>query len=382
LQKRAAEQTNRAPTAQSGKTGVGSSSTHVRQTRAPQKDVSSAREVTSIDISELTSPAPAKSQGRPKKNSEDSDTTHVITPEEAESLSAQESISDKEPSIVLDDAEQGPVGPDDATILATPSRLNATASDRSLRTSSGGDTSFTTVDGSGRTSPSIFHDEPAPHSAWTQWVSIGLITVLLALCGIAVWRFARPASANELYGEIEAAIDLNDPSTLLANRGAVEEFMERFPNDQRIDAVRAAADEIETQSLLRAVRRRARTQGRENLPPMEQAILDCMDAMEISGFEAGEKLQAFVAVFGVQPDLTAQQKTLLALGEELLADVRARGSIGDNPNAELLFAEMNWARDNLSPAARDNFYRGIVELYENKSWADSAVSIARKRLEE
>lgn len=67
---------------------------------------------------------------------------------------------------------------------------------------------------------------------------------LLASLGLGAWML-RPTSASRLYAEIMTRVDSGDENEVVAAQADIEEFLTRFPQDERASEVRALANDAE-----------------------------------------------------------------------------------------------------------------------------------------
>ena len=334
-------------------------------------DAASATEMTSIDLESLKEVDPEIG----KFTSQDANQTRVAGP------SAYAPHSSDFHSAIL--PTQPPVaGPNDQTRVATPSAAeddfeeNPSSAERVV-----GKTRFTEVEEEDRirsTSAGIYVSE---QSSWPQWISIALMSVLLLGCLIAVWIYAQPQSADQLFAQVEEGVASNDDSTLLALRPVIDEIEERFPEDLRLKNLDPTRKEIELILLSRTIARQARERfGTSNLDAIEQAFWDCLQARNQNAAMAKTKLQALLAIYGANDQLTPHQSKIINMAKFLEEQLREQREEPVNAAAEQLQQTMLWISTTLPMKLRPNAYRGIVELYEGKPWAAPFVEQAKKSL--
>lgn len=282
-----------------------------------------------------------------------------------------------EKSLDFDFADQI-AGPEEATQVATPSKLESRFPTSTGGTQAAGRTRYTTVDESGPSLTTVLDTHPDPPSAVGQWVSIGLLTLALLGCLYGLYRTTRPPSADELFAVVEQAYDSQAPEAMFAAEGAALAFQERFPEDDRNSINQEVLAEIDRLSVVRSLQRTARRKGRDELEPIEQAYLDCLDAQTISTRSAFTKFRAFLSVYATLPELSPAHEKLVRSAEQALREVEQQGLDSKNAAAEQLERQMEWAIKSLPTAARQKFLLGIVELYEEKEWAASVVARAKE----
>jgi hypothetical protein len=192
----------------------------------------------------------------------------------------------------------------------------------------------------------------------------------------------RPQSADSLYAEVMVAVDSGDDSQLLQARDLIDEFLERFPQDERGNEMQAISDETDLTRLARNLQRRASREGGTNqLNAIEQGFLDCVKLMSQDSAQAQQKLAAFVAVFGSLEDLPPNEKRLVSLAEFALRS-GARPKDDVVPAAALqLQSLIQSAESSLSGASLRACYQNLLTLYGDKMWAAEQMDRIRQKLE-
>lgn len=217
--------------------------------------------------------------------------------------------------------------------------------------------------------------------AWIQHASLaGMAALLLLSLGFGWWML-QPRSADGVYKSVMAAVDSGDEGQFLLARGDVEEFLERFPDDERQSELVSIRDEIELARRTRILRRRAaRSGGGQELSIVEQGFLDCMLARENDANGWIEKMQAFLKVFAVNEGLDRGDQRLV----DLIAFAFEAGQPArrDVSPAKLQLEEMvKQAEAKLEGSSLERFYEDLLLLYGKKSWASEQVSRIKKKLE-
>ena len=128
---------------------------------------------------------------------------------------------------------------------------------------------------------------------------IGLSTVLVLLLGALFWALTLQPSADQLYGEIAKAIEAGENPTVVEEELKV--FIERFPEDERVNDVQKQLDSIAARRLPRRLNRRLQFGGTGELSDAEREFLR---ALRISETEPGEALDLMAALIDVYQDST------------------------------------------------------------------------------
>jgi serine/threonine-protein kinase len=223
------------------------------------------------------------------------------------------------------------------------------------------------------------HDDPVPSHKW--WSVLGLIGLLIACVG-SIGYFLRPASAEKLYMAISAAVDSGSEDALLDAEPFIDEFQSRFSEDARVEEIKALKSEIEQQRAERRLLRQARAAvDGTDMDPIEQAFLDCRKLENEQPDRALEKWKAFLVVFGQSEHLSDQQKLLLAIAEKSRERLAELSQVQDSKIKSKLQTEIDTADAKLRGAAREAYFRSIVELYQDDAWAADLVERARREIE-
>lgn len=216
---------------------------------------------------------------------------------------------------------------------------------------------------------------------WLHYGSIaGMIGLLLASLGLA-WYLLQPPSADHMYEEIMAAVESGDDSAVLQAGGTVDEFLRRFPGDERAAELNVLADQAELVRWTRILQRRAaRPGGNEEMTAVEQAFLDSMRTLSQDPELARRKLAAMLKVFGPIENLPRDERKLVNLAERALhsgAPVQA-----DQPHAAAVQLEkvIASAEESMPSERLDGFYRNLLLLYNDKPWAEEQMERIRAKV--
>lgn len=221
-----------------------------------------------------------------------------------------------------------------------------------------------------------------PHVDWLHYGSIaGMIALLLGSIGLG-WWLLQPRSADRLYADISAAAASGDDSQLLEASGLVDEFLKRFPSDERSAELQALSDEMELARRTRILQRRAsRAGGVENLSAIEQAFLAGVMLLGEDAERAQQKLAAFVQVFGNVENLPRDEQKLVDLAEYALR-VGATNVNNEVPEATVQLQKLIEAAEATMPADRLRaFYQDLLSLYGDMPWAKLQMERIRQKME-
>lgn len=239
---------------------------------------------------------------------------------------------------------------------------------------------FTEVDESHRRRSSIFVTDPEPTSTWSHWLGISVLLAALIICLGTIYWMSRPRSANDLYQQIMAAMESENDEQIANVEPVAEQFCHLYSEDSRVPEVEAILAEIDSMRLVRQLQRRARRSGSDQLDPVEQAYLECIRAEGLNAEIAKRKLSAFITVFSGNEKLTNKQRQFLILANKTLKQLNDRPALNKNMSIDTIEKQMSWAEANLAPFARAEWFRSLIELFEDKSWAKDLIAIAKLKL--
>lgn len=234
---------------------------------------------------------------------------------------------------------------------------------------------YTPVDGDA--TPRREPEEPAtPGTDWLQYASIAALLGLLVICIALGVYLVQPRDASSVYRSVMEAANSGDDSQLLAAKGDIDEFLDRFPNDSRVGEVKLLSNEVDLTRWTRILKRRAALAGgQDNLSVIEQGFLECLDARSENSHIAEEKLQAFLDVCQASADSRDAQR-LQELAQFAL-DTLHHQAVESSPAALELEALIREARSNLKPHQLEAFTNSIIRLYGDKPWAAAQIQQLR-----
>jgi hypothetical protein len=240
-------------------------------------------------------------------------------------------------------------------------------------------THFTTFDEAARQRATSLSD-PEEHAPW--WLKIAPLLAAGALIMSGIWYFSRPLSGDVLYRRVMDVAREGESSDLVSIEDDIEEFLQRFPTDDRAEEVRALHEELDLYRLQRQYERRGRLHGgRDTLGPIERAYVEATQLAVANPQAAILKLQALLNVFSGEAPSHSDARCL-KLAREQLEQLQATAEVESAAELAVIQQRLDAAealsRDDPEPAAA--IRRGIVELYADKPWAEPAVARARAAL--
>lgn len=265
---------------------------------------------------------------------------------------------------------------------ADTNRSQSSATSASMVTS-GGPSHYTPVSESDTRSYTIVSspNEQSEGWDWTQIASIvGMIVALVGSIGLLWWKL-QPQSADELYDSIISAVESGDDSQLLAASDHLDEFLHRFPNDERSSDIKSLKDEADLVRRVKLLQRKAaRSGGVNELSAAEQAFLDAITTRN-DDFQLGqEKLGAMISLFSI--DTKGPSETRLVELAQYAKNAGNAVNLTKDPVAKAQLEELiRTAESAMSAENLNRFYKNTLLLYSDKPWARDQIARIRKRME-
>ncbi|HEX4144581.1 MAG TPA: serine/threonine-protein kinase [Pirellulales bacterium] len=232
-------------------------------------------------------------------------------------------------------------------------------------------------------------EEPAAEAPWyhevwstvTAWQTLAIVAALAAIGGL-VWQAVKPPSAEQLYAEIEKTIDPAAPNSLLVAQPLLQNFLDRFPDDARVDAVGQQLQDAKELREHKQLELKNRQLNRTSIgrSPVERAYREALFYKIPDPDTALARFQALLDLYGHDPGADDNEWVRLAraevarLGNQLAEDHRQDLATIE---AQLASAEAQRTSD---LAASEKTWHAIVTLYGDKPWAAQVVAQARQAL--
>ena len=295
--------------------------------------------------------------------------TRVAEDYVAELASAEQvKISRKTPTLGIESSSRSHESDEDLSIAIAP-----------REPASPGPNLFVTVEEEERQRERDRRRERGPVAAQIALLTASLIGVIAAAA-----YFMQPPSADKLYGRIQAlAIDEN-PDRLLDAAADIQDFLARFPEDERAGLLRKYQEEIELLRLERRFARRSRQLTRDpNLLPIERDYIEAINQIGADPRRTEEELRALVMLYtgaGIQDERVLQ---VLEVARRQLA--RLAQQARDQAPGYLAVIDRSLKRAQAlkvkDPQEARQIWRSIITLYEDKPWAAERVREAQDELE-
>jgi len=309
--------------------------------------------------------------------------------------------------LTIDARESFPDQPTDPTLLARPQTMSDVKLDVNLEASrapltsesqgtsesqfssgpgtevtNGGGTHFTAVGDKANRDSSAFENEIQSEGNYSQLISVAMIALALFACISALWYMSRPPSAEGVFAEFATELETDNIEQLSAKYDSLVAFEKQFPADERVDLVRSAIQEIETNRRIRSLIRRSRRESSSIATSLlEDSIVEAIQLENSEPDKSLRLLQAILAVYkSKKDDLTPSQLELLQIVESkqrLLIEHRNQNNTEARKELNRL---ISWGIGNLKGPELSRFLEGIIELYAKKDWATAEVQRAQDNL--
>jgi len=222
---------------------------------------------------------------------------------------------------------------------------------------------------------------PARHADWLHYGSIaGLALLMVLTIAYAIWML-QPQSADTMYAGISATLQSGNDALWIDELDTIADFLQRYPQDPRAAELQIWFDEGELTRAVRRLERRSSNQSGEQLSAIEQGFLSCMRARAQGSANANNKLRAFLNVVSDLPALSAQDRRYVELARHALErseHTKTQVVRAENDLSQLIQSnEKRLRREQLA-----DFYRNLLELYNDQPWAQEQLARVRQRLDQ
>jgi eukaryotic-like serine/threonine-protein kinase len=256
----------------------------------------------------------------------------------------------------------------------------------------------------------IEEEEALRHTQPTRsWVlvfsQVAVFLAIIAAVASAVRYLSQPPSADKLYAAITSRVDGDDDSSLGKVENEVNEFLQRFPRDDRAEVLRTYKDTIQLDKLDRKLQRQTRGNSAVNPPllPAEQQYLDAAALATTSPEKAISMLGSLIDLYddgpkadvkSVKPTSAGKHKSdretagraanVVLLAKRRIQSLRAE--LARQREQQLAALNERLATANQVTADRPEraaaIFRAIVSLHADDAWAADIVQKARDGLGE
>jgi serine/threonine protein kinase len=205
------------------------------------------------------------------------------------------------------------------------------------------------------------------------------LVVVVALAGFGIYQTSRPPKAEDLYAEIEGAVNI--PHIVLKE---IDQFLEFYPNDERagkVQELQQIGQAIQHyQRLSNKLSVRANMSGENRMTDMERQFMEIVDLTDEDRELASAKMAAFVTVHENDSELSPRDQDCLkaAKGYRIKIDNDTRAQV--LWNLQKIRSAMKLAATVSDPAQAVPMYQSILELYGDIDWGLSSAGDEGRRL--
>lgn len=222
-----------------------------------------------------------------------------------------------------------------------------------------------------------------PEQVSGSTLGFALLGVVGVLVVGAMIYFLIPRSRDTLYEKIELAAAAKDSRELLSVQPEIDEFLSRFPADERADEVRNFAEEADMLRGRRRFENNARKAKRSHsIDPAAEFYLQAIDVADDNPQRAISLLQSLVGLYKGQKDSTQDTKTLVSLAEDEIKRLKSQAEANTKRHAAFIKARLEEAKslEKTDLASARAIWNGIYELYKNEPGVKELVAEARQEL--
>jgi serine/threonine protein kinase len=227
--------------------------------------------------------------------------------------------------------------------------------------------------------------KPLHERGWVQ--ALGIVAVLCLLAGILYMTF-KPASADDIYAEIEKLMQPDDPNNYEKAEKPIIEFERRYKSDPRIDQVRDWDDRIIAHNHLNRLKAKLNIARNTDTFPKAETEAEGLAYKALRYEEFGDPAAARVRWLMIRQETEkdGEQRPLYLVARRKAGALDGDSGISEEENmarAVLLEKKINeviemQAVKKYAPARR--LCQDIIQLYEHEQELRPQVDKARKLL--
>ncbi|MCL2742547.1 MAG: serine/threonine protein kinase [Planctomycetaceae bacterium] len=231
-------------------------------------------------------------------------------------------------------------------------------------------------------------------------------SISLILIGVAVWYSIQSIPPDKLYKRITAALNINDeqlvqkqseddsielPKAPPSVSKDIKDFLELYPNHPKAEQVRFLEDQLALVNKERELERRLQLTGMQKLIPIERDYLEAVATVKTNPELTVIKLQALLDLYGNESNSSSgeRQRSRPSRPNQCLEVARQRLRKLENDVSSIIADQKHLLEQRLSEARQLEkttpehsaaIYRGLIELYKDRPWAEELVKQARDAL--
>ena len=220
--------------------------------------------------------------------------------------------------------------------------------------------------------------EPVSHQSATLKGVLGVALPLLAVVAL-VWfgvnQVNRPPDATALLAEIESGA--HSPQLRLEE---IDDFIERFPDHERIDDVRVLRGLGKGNQVLNRLKAVAKTSGK--LSQLEQRFLRIVELKETDAPIAREQLVAFIALHDHEAELDESVAETVEAAKAFEPAFATAAAETVKVTRTKIVNALKRAQSAESFDEAVKLYESIIKLYADVPWVEDLTAQAAEELEQ
>ncbi|MBI1248990.1 protein kinase [bacterium] len=261
----------------------------------------------------------------------------------------------------------------------TPSRASDTIITQRRAEGDGSNTRFTTV-AEQRQRKSEEDSRRERSNAWLNYLQIGGLIVALGVIVGIMFIAPRKPDADALFSTIENSAEEGDLAGVATQ---MDDFLERFPEDQRAEYVVQLREELNLRRQENRYRLAANLgRGGQGLHPIEQIYLDAMKLNDYDPMAARDKLQGILLAFGPADSQQGDIARCLVLAERRLKQLNNSLLHQSKQQTATIQQRLEYANSIATdkPDEARRIYVGVIQLLKEQAWGSNLVDEAKRGL--
>lgn len=209
-----------------------------------------------------------------------------------------------------------------------------------------------------------------------------LVAAAAVLAGFIYWA-SRPISADQLYRRLEAVRQTGEAAGLLAESGAINDFLTRFADDPRAEEVRTWSVAADHERLRRRLRRGRRGDAETSESALvEEAFLSAEAYAEIDPQESAARFRALLDAFDDGDATPEDYRDYIVLARQRREELEPTGDASLADRQAALAARIADARELAAqrPDRAEQILKGVIQLFQNAPWAGDQIKQAEEIL--
>lgn len=205
------------------------------------------------------------------------------------------------------------------------------------------------------------------------------VLLMLAVLGLLVWGMANAIfselSADQLYEKIT--------SDELPNESDCDDFLKRFPDDERANRVESIKSEIDSRKLEKRLLLAKRVYGIRSMYPIEILLLQAVELRKDDPYQSYLQLESLIAMYEGDDDLTSKEQTALASAAFFRTRFKDQADAFVEKNTEDIQRALDRANCLIAEkkfVTANSLLQSIEQNFQDHSWANAFVQTAQNTM--